>query len=100
MRKIESQMNQAIQSGKNWAGSNTTVSHDDGVAFVYLHGNKICEIGEDSMKLFDGGWQSNTTKSRLNAILDRFGNGERVFAQAFEWYLGSTSVPFYSGMEV
>ena len=38
-----------------------------GCVFVFLHGNKIAEIGDDSLTLFDGGWQSNTTKSRLNA---------------------------------
>ena len=104
MRKIESQMNEAIQSEKAFSKGNTTVTHHDGVAYVYLHGNKICEIGEDWMKLFDGGWQSNTTKSRLNAILDQFGlAGEKVFQENFEWKLGmgdGTAIPFFSGMRL
>ena len=88
MRKIETQMNQAIHGDKNWHSSNTMVTHINGVAFVHLHGNLIAEVGDDWMKLYDGGWQSNTTKSRLNAILQEFGmTGERVFAKNFEWFI-------------
>ena len=104
MRKIESLMNQAIQSGKNWNLNNTTVTHHDGVAHVLLHGNLIAEIGEDWMKLHDGGWQSVTTKSRLNAILDEFAlANERVFAKSFDWFLrmrDGSSIPFFSGMRL
>ena len=102
MRKIETLMNVAIQAEKPFSKGNTVVQHHDGVAYVYLHGNKICEIGEDWMKLFDGGWQSNTTKSRLNAILSQFGlDNERVYQKDFEWNLrmrDGSSIPFSSGM--
>jgi len=101
MRKVETMMNVAIQAGKPLSRQNTVVQHEDGVAYIYLHGNKICEVGEDWLKLYDGGWQSNTTKSRLNAILSQFGaDGERVYQKDFTWYLqqGSASVPFSSGM--
>ena len=101
MRKVETMMNVAIQAGKPLSRQNTVVQHEDGVAYVYLHGNKICEIGEDWLKLYDGGWQSNTTKSRLNAILEQFGvDNERVYAKNFTWYVGTpnASVPFESGM--
>ena len=104
MTKVETMMNVAIQSEKPFCRGNTMVQHRDGVATVYLHGNKICEVGEDWMKLFDGGWQSNTTKSRLNAILAQFGlENERVFAKNFEWRVqmrDGTSIPFFSGMRL
>ena len=104
MRKIEEQMNQAIHGDKNWHGSNTMVTHIDGVAMVHLHGNLIAEIGDNWMKLYDGGWQSNTTKSRLNAILSEFGLvNERVFAKNFEWFLqmrDGSAIPFFSGMRL
>ena len=89
MRKIETLMNVAI-SNKNefWSKANTSVETIDGVAFVRLHGNLIAEVGEDFIKLFDGGWQSNTTKSRLNAILSEHGiAGENVFQKNFEWFV-------------
>ena len=71
-RKIETEMNAAIQNGKQFTKANTAVYHHEGVAIVRLHGNKIAEIGDDWMTLFDGGYQSTTTKSRLNALLAEF----------------------------
>ena len=103
MRKIEAQMNAAIAAGRNWCSSNTSVQMNDEVATVYLHGNKIAEIGEGFITLFDGGWQSNTTKSRLNAILSENGlPGERVFAKNFTWFVTQAGgpIPFFSGMRL
>ena len=88
MRKIEQQMNKAITHGEDWKSGNTEVQTFNEVAHVWLHGNKIAEIGEGWIKLMDGGWQSNTTKSRLNAILSEHGiGGECVFQKNFEWFI-------------
>ena len=89
MRKIETLMNVAITNNNEfWSKANTSVETIDGVSFVRLHGNLIAEVGEDFIKLFDGGWQSNTTKSRLNAILSEHGiAGENVFQKNFEWFV-------------
>ncbi len=89
MRKIESQMCAAIQSNKDWKSDNTeVVTQQDGVSYVYLHGNKIAEIGDDYMTIFDGGYQSKTTKSRLNALCTEFCiAGEGVFQKDFAWYV-------------
>ena len=88
MRKIETQMNNAISEGTDWKTANTRVETVDGVSSVYLHNNLIAEVTDDSMKLYDGGYQSNTTKSRLNAILSEHGvTGEGVFQKNFEWFI-------------
>lgn len=88
MRKIETQMNNAISEGTDWKTANTRVETVEGVSFVYLHNNLIAEVDDDSMKLYDGGWQSVTTKSRLNAILSEHGvTGEGVFQKNFEWFI-------------
>jgi hypothetical protein len=107
MRKIESQMNAAISNGKNWSSANTSVTHTDDVAQVRLHGNLIAEIGDNFIRLFDGGWQSNTTKSRLNAILTEHGEqGDGVFQKNWQWFVqmntaqGLTVVPFFSSMRL
>jgi len=103
MRKIESQMNAAISAGKDWRGTNTAVVNADGISVVLLHGNKIAEVGDTWIQLFDGGWQSNTTKSRLNAILSEHGiPGERVFQHKFEWFVSQEggAIPFFSGMRL
>ena len=93
MRKIERLMNVAISNNTDWKMSNTEVIHtcdnvNAPVSHVFLHGNKIAEVGDNFIKLFDGGWQSNTTKSRLNAILSEHGiAGEGVFQKNFEWFI-------------
>lgn len=94
MRKIESQMIDAIKSETDWKSGNTKVVNffNDGdkcvVSSVFLHGNKIAEITDTDMTIFDGGWQSNTTKSRLNALCDAFCiEGEGVFQKDFKWYV-------------
>ena len=106
MRKVESQMVHAIKNNQDWHSTNTAVESINGVSVVKLHGHKIAEVGDSFVQLFDGGHQSNTTKSRLNAILDGCGlPGERVFAKQFQWFVningnGIQTVPFFSGMRL
>ena len=103
MRKIEQQMINAIRNNVDLKLANTKVISCTNVSDVYLHGNLIARIGETWMELFDGGWQSTTTKSRLNAILSAFGMpGERVFAKNFEWFVqyDGAPIPFFSGMRL
>jgi len=96
MRKIESLMNQAIANNKDWSLANTSVSYNEetGESIVRLHGNKIAVIGENFLQVFDGGWQSNTTKSRLNALIDRFCNAvtDGVYQRNYVWYLSDNNV--------
>ena len=89
MRKIEQQMNDAISNNQNWQSANTAVTLDDnGDSKVYLHGNHIATVGETTIQIFDGGYQSNTTKSRLNAILKEHAiDGECVYQKNFKWYV-------------
>ena len=90
MRKIEKQMCQAVQSNKNWSSANTTVTIDKetNTSSIYLHGNLIAQVDEDSMTIFDGGYQSVTTKSRLNALCEEFCiDGEGVYQKNFQWYV-------------
>ena len=111
MRKIEQQMNAAIANSIDWKSGNTEVQFDaqDQVSRVYLHGNHIATVSEDSVQLFDGGWQSNTTKSRLNAICDANAiAGEGVFQKNYTWFVRQynnltksfETVPFYSGLNL
>ena len=95
MRKIESQMLAAIQANKCWKSANTEVfTNDNNASLVYLHGNHIATVTDNNVRIFDGGWQSNTTKSRLNAIINEFCNGftDGVFQKDFAWYIMDNKV--------
>ena len=99
-------MNKAMRHFLPFSSGNTTVVQNDRDMDVFLHGNHIATLCKISMDLtiFDGGWRSHTTKSRLNALLDEFGGGDRVIQKDFAWYLVSnldnSRRAFFSGMTV
>ena len=87
-----------------FSSGNTTVVQNRNDMDVFLHGNHIatlCKISMD-LRIFDGGWQSNTTKSRLNALLEEFADSYKVIQKDFTWYVvdsyDNSRVPFWSGM--
>ena len=111
MRKIERDMNTAIRYRRNMSKQNTMVKcfKTNGVTTdidVFLHGNHIASLDTATHKLTikDGGWQSVTTKSRLNALLDEFVPSMGIFQKNWEWFvsdrLSGSVVPFVSGMAV
>ena len=102
MRKIEAQMNRAISTETDWKCKNTQVINIEGVSFVYLYSNLIAMVGDTWLELFDGGHQTTTTKSRLNAILSEHGTGERVYAKNFKWFVSTIhgEVPFGEGIKL
>ena len=101
-RKIEQQMNRAILTETDWKSNNTQVINIDGVSFVYLYSNLIAMVSDTWLELFDAGYQTNTTKSRLNAILSEHGNNERVYSKNFNWFVSTKDgdVPFNNGIKL
>lgn len=89
MRKIEKAMCAAVESRTNWAENNTRVEVKDGGSkvSVYLHGNKIYSESSEGWRMFSlAGWDTTTTRSRLNAL------GIRVYRRK--------GVLYYDGHEI
>ena len=105
-------MNSAIRYRKNFSSGNTSVrcfKNRNGITTdvdVYLHGNHIASVdtATNALTIKDGGWQSVTTKSRLNALLDEFVPSMGIFQKDWVWYvsdrLSGSVIPFQSGMTV
>ena len=97
-------MNFAISNKGNWAGSNTTVSYNENTncSSVYLHGHQIATFDHNlkAVKLSSCGYQTVTTKSRLNAILEEVKYGCRVFQKNWEWFVSynNQTQDFVDGM--
>ena len=94
MRKIESQMCAAVQNNIDWQKDNTSVHFDPetGVSVVRLHGSKIAEVTDTDMTIFDAGYQTMTTKSRLNALIQEFCiEGEGVYQKNYQWFVRFTN---------
>ena len=104
MRKLEKQMNFALSNKSNWAGSNTTVrySNETNCSSVYLHGHNIATLDHNTkaLKLSSCGYETVTTKSRLNAILDEVKYGAKVFQRNWTWFVSynNQTTTFDNGM--
>ena len=100
MRKIESEMQAAIVERRDWSKANTSVTVDsEGNTDVRLHNNLIATISNNGdLKLSSCGWETNTTKSRLNAVLDCFFNNLTIFQKNFVWYIGTDE--FFDGYQI
>ena len=71
MRKISKEASIAFLNGQNYKKTNTQVIGGD----LLLHGNKIAEFqslftndGNKNFNITLAGWNTNTTRDRLNAL--------------------------------
>ena len=102
MRQIERDMISAIRLGKCWRKANTEVyTNDNNASLVYLHGNHIATVTDDNVIVFDGGWRTATTKSRLNVIINEFCDAltDGVFQKDYQWFVQDNNevIEFESG---
>ena len=108
MRQIEREMNTAIRNKQNFSKSNTMVRYNEklNLSQVYLHGNNIADFDHAKGKAWISscGWESVTTKSRLNAFLDEVAYGVGIFQKNWQWFLHdrrtTATIDFYDNMVV
>ena len=104
MRKLERQMNFAVSNKGNWSGSNTQVNYNSNTncSSIYLHGHLIATVDHNlkAVKLSSCGYETVTTKSRLNAILQEVKYGCSVFQKNFNWFVSyrDETASFWDGM--
>lgn len=89
MRQITKESINAFLDNKDFKKSNTTVVATGNITMLYLHGNQIAKRNPitEEIEINNCGWQSNTTKERLNGIfdcLDRYQDG--IYQKNFKWY--------------
>lgn len=93
MRKIEQQAVNAMRQGVPFKSGNTQVTvkilDGEAVANLYLFGHLIAKLDRwnDYLRLTDCGYQTVTTKSRLNAILSAFKPACRIQQDKGIWWL-------------
>ena len=97
-------MNFAISNKADWSSSNTRVEYNNSTncSSIYLHGHQIATFDHNlkAVKLSSCGYETVTTKSRLNAILDEVKYGCRVFQKNFNWFVSynNQTASFWDGM--
>lgn len=91
MKKIEREMITAVANGRDWRSANTSVDVTDYGIIVRLHGHKIAQIDKGTMYITPAGYLTQTTKSRLNALLSQFTYCARIRAKNWEWFLSTSN---------
>ena len=102
MRKIERQMLQAIVDDRpHWSKDNTRVETEksgDKVYrhTIYLHGHRIAVFYPSTMDLHinNCGYETNTTKSRLNVLINFVLDGTKngIYQHNWNWFLRRNGV--------
>jgi hypothetical protein len=88
MRKITSDSVNAFFKGNKLNKGNMSVNTDmffETDRLMRLHGNAIAWIKGSYLTISDCGWETVTTKERLNGILDHLSKGY-IFQKDFVWY--------------
>jgi hypothetical protein len=82
-RKITIESVDKFLSKETFRKSNMSVDEVNGVYRLKLHGNTIATIDQFNMlSISNAGWQSNTTKERLNGIPH-----VHIKQKNYQWYL-------------
>lgn len=91
MRKITKQSVAAFFAGVEFKGGNMKVATTEAGSIMYLHGHPIAVRENGSLVISDCGYQTNTTKERLNGVLQHIGAGG-ISQKAFVWYLNGNEM--------
>ena len=97
-------MNFAVSNKGNWSGSNTQVNYNSNTncSSIYLHGHQIATVDHNlkAVKLSSCGYETRTTKSRLNALLQEVKYGCSIFQKNFDLFVkyNDEVASFWDGM--
>ena len=75
----------------------------DNMIVVKLHQTEVVRFNDKKIILNSGGWQTVTTKTRMNQASNQFGLGYYVYQKDHEWFVdynGCTDAEFYDGFEI
>jgi hypothetical protein len=89
MRQITKQAVNKFNNNESFNKDNTRVIFSDLIApttKLFLHDNLIAYKKYSSLIISNCGWFSNTTKERLNGLLDSIGF-DKIYQKNFEWFL-------------
>lgn len=82
MKIITQKSVQAFNNNKAIKLNNTEVRVEEGKTKLFLFGNLIAVKEGGVLKVSNAGWDSNTTKERLNAL-----DNVHIKQKNFQWYL-------------
>ena len=87
----------------NHVTKNNTCIFNDGVhTIVKYHHTDVVKFNHQEIVLNSNGWQTYTTKVRMNQTANQFGLDYYVYQNDFTWYVraGGFNIEFYDGMKL
>ena len=75
---------------------------DEGYRTVFYHNTPVVRFNSNEVILNDGGWRTNTTKTRMNQTSRNYGLGFNVFQKDYAWFVeyNGTVIPYSCGMKL
>ena len=82
--------------------NNTTIRNEGSETVVTLHWTDIVRVGPKKITLNSGGWQTATTKNRMNQVSNEWGLGYWVSQLDYTWYVtyNEKTEEFYDGITI
>lgn len=83
-------------------GVATSIRTAGGTTYVRYHGTDVVAFNSRHVWLDSGGWQTVTTKLRMNQASNQFDLGYRVYQKDFQWYVNTPNgvVEFQDNMVI
>ena len=71
-----------------------------GLTSIVYHSTAVVQFDDDKIILNSGGWETVTTKTRMNQASNEYGLGIDVYQVDFTWYVAykGETIPFTDGM--
>lgn len=79
----------------------TKVTTISGRTAVQYHATEVVVFDQNTITLNSGGWQTVTTKRRMNQVANEYGLPFQVFQRKGDWFvtIGNETVKFHDGMQ-
>lgn len=88
MRDITIESTNALKECRQFSKGNMQIEVTARQSIMKLHGHPIAILDRQFNMLYldDCGWRNNTTKERLNGVLNAFGIADSIWQVDFTWY--------------
>ena len=89
------------QQQRVWTHRNSTVTLE-GLTSVVYHSTAVVQFDNDKIILNSGGWDTRTTKTRMNQSSNHYGLGFEVYQVNYSWYVDykGETIPFMDMMRL
>jgi hypothetical protein len=88
MRKITDKAVNKFINKEAFRSGNTKIEVREGISYFYLYDNCIAILDNEELFISTCGWETKTTKERLNGILFKvLGSSYQIRQKNFVWYI-------------